>query len=175
MESLVATARAAGYMVEVAANDWITKEITLVLTEDMVRACRPRNQRGGRVFSDARSAAAGQDLATRSRAWLEDVVEVARQLGRGRDGFGIFGTANAATWLASVGDVNCRFFVDEDAHKVGKQHVGRPIYAPDTVPAEVPVLLVFPPAQADAVFARLETRAPHVSWRLPPAPAVSKA
>ena len=154
---LIAVAHTAGYAVDIASNDWITKEITLVLC--------PAATSSPAATVDA---GAGLRVATRAVAWLDATLALARSLCAAGDGLALFGTANAATWLASIPGLLVRFFVDEDPNKIGKTHLGHPIIAPTDVPADTPVLLAFPSAQADEVRARLAARVPGPSWRVPP-------
>jgi SAM-dependent methyltransferase len=155
---LLAAAYTAGYAVELAATDWIAKEITLVLTPAATAV------RGtGRVTPDP---AVARRVVARSLEWLQAFVALVRQLGTAPGGVAIFGTANAATWLASIPGVNVRFFVDEDPNKIGRTHLGHPILAPADVPSGVPVLLAFPSAQAITVRTRLAARAPQPDWRV---------
>jgi hypothetical protein len=155
---LLAAAYAAGYAVELTATDWVAKEITVVLT-------RSASEEHG-TSRAAPDPAAWRSVVARSLDWLQALVGLARRLGSAPGGFGIFGTANAATWLGSVPGVRVRFFVDEDPNKIGRTHLGHPIIAPTDVPPDVPVLLAFPSAQALSLRTRLAVRAPGSDWRV---------
>lgn len=150
---LAAAAGAAGYRVETLATGWIAKEITAIL--------RPA---GGPqpVNTDA---AVGRAMVADAFGWLQRNVCLASELSATPQGLGIFGTANAATWLASVPGIDVKYFVDEDPNRIGKTHLGRPIVAPADAPANAPVLLAFPTAQAIDVRRRLAARAPGPDWR----------
>lgn len=76
-------------------------------------------------------------------AWLRTMLAQAEQV---EGALGIFGTSIAATWLAASLDGRVRFFVDEDPHRVGRQHMDLPIYAPGMSPDRVPVMI---PLRAD--------------------------
>jgi len=60
--------------------------------------------------------------------WLQ---QFATDCNKNSDFIGIFGTSISATWLAvSIGD-KVKFFVDEDVNRIGKTHLGKPIYSPN--------------------------------------------
>lgn len=82
--------------------------------------------------------------------WLAAVRDQARQIaGRGR--FGLFGTAIAGTWLCGELGEAVRFFVDEDPHRIGQTHLGRPIHSPRQVAPGSDVYLALTPEVAAAV------------------------
>jgi hypothetical protein len=87
-------------------------------------------------------------------AWLARVRADAIEAARGRV-FGVFGTSIAGTWLANeLGDA-VAFFVDEDASRVGREHMGRKILAPASTPAGGLVYVALVPDAASAVVRRL--------------------
>jgi hypothetical protein len=95
-------------------------------------------------------------------------VTAARELSR-RGPFGLFGTSIAGTWLCDELGDGVSFFVDEDPHRAGKRHMGRPIHDPARAPGEADVFLALPPGLAEVVASRLErTGAPFRCHR--PAP-----
>ena len=69
--------------------------------------------------------------------------------------FGIFGTSIAATWLAGSLDDKVSFFVDEDPSCQGREHLGRPVFAPHQVPHGAQVFLALVPKIAANVATRL--------------------
>ena len=83
---------------------------------------------------------------------------------RGR--FGIFGTSVAATWLAGGVANAAQFFVDEDAARQGRTHLGRPILKPDQLPRGAKVYLAFAPETAEAIRRRLSQ--PNITFLTPP-------
>lgn len=71
-------------------------------------------------------------------AWLHALLEQGRSI----DGpLGIFGTSIGATWLAAALGDKVQFFVDEDAHRVGREHMGRPIFGPRDAPKNSALLM----------------------------------
>ena len=84
-----------------------------------------------------------------------------------RPGFGLFGTAIAATWLDAQTGQSARFFVDEDTNRIGKTHLGRPILAPSALPPRATVFVALPQPLADAVAARLHRGDPTIEVVLP--------
>lgn len=105
----------------------------------------------------------------RALAWLEGTLSLADRV-RTRRGFGVFGTSIAATWLASSVASPVDFFVDEDPHRQGRHHMGKPVIAPSEVPTDSTVFMCLPHPQAAHVSDRLTP--PRQSWNtlLPPAP-----
>ena len=97
-------------------------------------------------------------------AWLQKLVEQGQAT---RGPLGIFGTSIAATWLgAALGD-KVEFFVDEDVNRIGRKHMGRPIYSPNDAPKHRAVLM---PLRAD-IAAAVEQRLARVGLQfiVPPA------
>jgi len=82
--------------------------------------------------------------------WLTAVRDQAREAA-GEGVFGLFGTSIAATWLCGELEAAVRFFVDEDLHRIGQTHLGRPVYHPEQVPAGSEVYLALTPEVAAAV------------------------
>jgi hypothetical protein len=78
---------------------------------------------------------------------------------------GIFGTSIAATWLAAELEGAAAFFVDEDAARVGKRLMNRPIFAPGKLDAGSNVLVALPHTLAESVARRLER--PGVRYHIP--------
>lgn len=133
----------AGLEVEAVRTDWINKEVSLLAV------ARPHSPPA--TGGDPRQAIARTE---RDIAWLQGVLEHARQAARGGQ-FGIFGTSVAATWLAAgLGDA-VQFFVDEDPAREGRTHLGRPILKPGQIPRGAAVYLAFPREGADAIMRRL--------------------
>ena len=58
---------------------------------------------------------------------------------RGR--VGIFGSSISSTWLAAALGDRAAFFVDEDSNRIGKDHLGRPIYSVEQAPIGLPILM----------------------------------
>jgi len=88
-----------------------------------------------------------QNAATVHIAWLQRLLEQGRSVA---GPIGIFGTSISATWLAAALGEKVVFFVDEDAHRIGRSHMGRPIYGPHEAPKDSAVLM---PLRADIALA----------------------
>ncbi len=132
-KTLAGIANRAGYDVLDSNDNWIAKEIGVIgrrgaVQRSALERCGTEVRRG----------------ANQRLRWLGKIVEEAKALGT----IGIFGTAIAGTWLASMAPEVVRLFVDEDLQRTGKTHLGVRIHAPDTVPAGMPVYLAFPPPLA---------------------------
>jgi SAM-dependent methyltransferase len=87
--------------------------------------------------------------------WLNAQVRNSRELARSSANFGIFGTSISGTWLAGAVDDEVDFFVDEDPQRIGREHMGRPIIAPDNVAENSDVFVPLIPKVAAAVKSRL--------------------
>ena len=141
--SLAYLAARAGLGIEAVSTDWVNKEISLLLVADP-QAPEPAHDEPRQIIFKIEG-----DVA-----WLHNTLEHAREsAGSGR--FGIFGTAVAATWLASgLGDT-VEFFVDEDPARDGRSHLGRPILRPAQVPPGAVVYLAFVREVSSAISRRL--------------------
>jgi hypothetical protein len=155
--SLSSVAVRAGFEVQHASACWVPKELSLVAR---VAGPEPRMTAAGLADSgesDAVFAGWGR-LQTIAATVLSHA---------GLPGFGIFGTAIAATWLDAQTGHPARFFVDEDPNRVGKQHMGRPILAPSDLPEDATVFVALPAVVGDRVAARLRSAKPAVKVLLP--------
>lgn len=140
LRELVASA---GYEVVVAANDWVAKEITII-------ARKP----AAPIAVRAMTRTVATEVVVRARlAWLQEIVARTRRLAAGGN-FGLFGTSIAATWLYGELDGRVEFFVDEDPHRVGQTHLGRPVLAPSQAPVDSDVFLALPLFLAQSIAAR---------------------
>lgn len=141
-DGLRAVVAAAGLEVVTAADDIIPREITLVARPTIAPLPTRHADVGGAVATAARHV-----------RWLAALAEQAR--GMAREGFGVFGTSIGAAWLLGAAGAGVRFFLDEDAAKVGQTWDGRPILKPADAPRDVPVLIGLPDALAADIRARL--------------------
>lgn len=98
----------------------------------------------------------GSDATVKVLAWLQGFSDFSRQVGgKAREGFGIFGVANAGVWLDNVLDRKAEFFVDEDIGRAGHNFMGRPVLHPSKVRPAALVFLPFPIGVARKLAARL--------------------
>lgn len=153
-----AVLKSAGYEVISLATDLVPKELTIIArkTADRENSCTQV------------SASCSSDSTVGSVRWLQSVVESARSVST-MGAFGLFGTAIGATWLFGELGESVSFFVDEDPHRIGKTHMGLPIYRPSEVPADSHVFIALPSSQAKRVRARMEESGFNFGCHMPPA------
>ncbi len=145
----------AGYEVDIVTDGWISRELSVV--------ARPATGPAAFPGVDPDRAAAVIDG---SLDWLRRSLGALVALEKADRPLGMFGTAIAGTWLVASSHAAVSFFVDEDPHRVGRSHLGRPILAPAAVPPGSAVFVGLPPQAAAAVAQRLAT--PTVAWIAPP-------
>jgi hypothetical protein len=126
--------------VRMAAGECVAKELTLL--------ARASSSDSSAVLPAIRPTAA----AVGHVAWLHQVLEQGTTI---HGPVGIFGTSISATWLAAALGDKVAFFVDEDASRVGREHMGRRIFGPADAPKEPTVLMPLRPDIAVAVARRL--------------------
>ena len=98
--------------------------------------------------------------------FLNESIAKAKALAGG-GALGLFGTSIGATWLDAQLASVAGFFVDEDPHRIGKQHEGRPIHAVEGIPAGASVFIVLPTALAERIAQRLRPIRPDVNFVTP--------
>jgi dTDP-4-dehydrorhamnose reductase/2-polyprenyl-3-methyl-5-hydroxy-6-metoxy-1,4-benzoquinol methylase len=154
---------AAGFEVLLTAEDWVPKELTVVARKaDGARATAISAVRGNSVLLRDSRANTAETAVARAPSpsvanhlrWLSDIAATARQLA-GHESFGLFGTSIAAAWLFGELRGAVRFFVDEDANRVGKTCLDRPIYHPSRIPPGSHVFMPLPPALAESIRRRI--------------------
>jgi SAM-dependent methyltransferase len=109
----------------------------------------------GGVIAEKPEAGAGIALVNNHLAWIIQQAKQARSLAAEHRPFGIFGTSISATWLDNLLQGGVGFFVDEDRMRVGRQHMGRPILAPEQAPQGAAIFVPLIPSVAVAVARRL--------------------
>ena len=143
--------------VEVIADDWVTKEISVVATAGQAKHALEND--GASVEKVRRHVAAQID-------WLHAVVNAATAASTEGREFGIFGTSVAAMWLfGQLGDA-VSFFVDEDTSRQGTELYGKPVFHPKDVAAGRIVFAGLIPPVAAAVAERLSVH--DFEMRIPP-------
>jgi SAM-dependent methyltransferase len=157
--TLVTLAQLAGFAVTVLAEDWVFKEISLVLRVNG----QPQPGQQSRAESDQCYKRVRNQIT-----WLGDLLDHAKQASA-RGKFGIFGTAIAGTWLAQVLGPAVSFFVDEDVRRAGKTYLSRPVLLPNQAPVGSAVYLALPPLLAKRISDRLQPACSQVRFVLPPA------
>jgi SAM-dependent methyltransferase len=157
-ETLSALIQRSGYVVDAIPTGWIPKELSLLAHAD---------PRPGISTSQAFEKAEDGDMAERAIRWLRELVAAAREQARGTD-FGLFGTSIAATWLHSEMEDQVHFFVDEDPSRVGRVHMGKPVYHPRDVSGRSLVFIALPTPQADDIKRRMGATYPDLCLSTPP-------
>jgi SAM-dependent methyltransferase len=146
----------AGYCAPVIADDWVTKELSVVAMP-------------GRSTVPFPAPTAPVDVLRRLRAqlrWLDAVVVGAREVTRKGAPVGLFGTSVAAMWLfGQLGD-DIAFFVDEDPSRQDTTLFDRPVLRPSEAPRGATVYIALIPHVARAIAKRLAR--PGVEFSMPP-------
>lgn len=155
-DGLTAVVRAAGFELIASSSEWIRKELTLLAIPG---SSQP-------LASPKKNGDASQRLE-KPVQWLHSLAASARAAARTQR-LGIFGSANAATWLAhELGD-QVAFFVDEDTLRQGKHYLGRPVYAPKDIPAGSTLYFPLPRSVAIEIQSRLNKTALDCNCVIPP-------
>jgi len=142
--SLDRVVRSAGYKVGQLDATCVGKEITL-LAEPAGNEIPTGKPMSVSSDDDARSA-------ERHAEWMHQVLRQGHQVPAR---IGIFGTSISGTWLASALGDRAHFFVDEDPNRIGRTHLGKPIYSPAQAPGDMDILMPMQPEVATAIAARL--------------------
>ena len=129
----------------------VAKELTMLLRS----ATRPDQTSS---FSPDDSATARAHLV-----WLHKLLEQGNSIA---GPLGIFGTSISATWLAAALGGKVQFFVDEDPNRIGRKHMGCPVFSPHDAPTAPAVLL---PLRTDIAIAVAERLAhANLQFTIPP-------
>lgn len=156
-EALERVARSAGYKVGQIDAACVAKELTL-LAEPVTTDVSTSKPMSVSSDDDARAAEGHAE-------WMHQVLRQGHQVSAR---VGIFGTSISGTWLASALGDRVHFFVDEDPNRIGRAHLGKPIYSPAQAPGDIDVLMPIRREVATVIAARLS---PHrLRLVIPPAP-----
>lgn len=147
---------AAGYDVVIAADDWIAKELTVVV----------RRSAGESPPSVRRNTSDNLVAVRRRIEWVAAFGKQIRVLTAQR-AVGILGTSIAGTWLQEELQGAAAFFVDENPSRFGRTFMGRKILSPKDVPDGSWVIVALPTRMAQDVRNRLARVAPNVNWLVP--------
>ena len=145
----------AGMGASVIANNWITKELSVVVHRDGPIVELPPGPPPEAVLKRVEAQV----------AWLKAMIgSAAAASKKGR--FGIFGTSIAAMWLfGEVGD-KVDFFIDEDPSRKQATLFDRPILTPGQAPQDSTIFVALIPDVARAVAGRLSRDGVH--YEVPP-------
>lgn len=165
-DTLAHAAELAGFEVLALGRDWMAKEVGLLARPRAGASATPPAPEG-------QTARQGLALAQGSLDWLRRTVEEARNAAetlhaKGRP-FALFGTAIAGSWLAQELSGQVDRFVDEDALRWGKTHLGLPILGPAQAAPGTGLFLGFPPELARNIAERLAGAYPTLELLLPSA------
>jgi SAM-dependent methyltransferase len=149
--------RSAGYKVGQLDATCVAKELSLLA-----------EPAGTEILTGKPMSVSSDDdarLAERHAEWLHQVLRQGHQMSAR---VGIFGTSISGTWLASALGDRVHFFVDEDPNRIGRTHLGKPVYSPARAPADMDILMPMRPEVATVIAARL---VPHqLKLAIPPVP-----
>lgn len=145
----------AGMGASVIATDWITKELSVVMSSAGPIVTLPQPLTPADVLKRVKA----------QLAWLQAIVDGAKAASK-KGRFGIFGTSIAAMWLFGQVADKVDFFVDEDPSRKQATLFDRPIMAPGDAPKESYIYVALIPQVARAVANRLGR--PGVHFEVPP-------
>jgi SAM-dependent methyltransferase len=154
--SLSILADYAGFGIDCLSTNWVAKELSMT--------AQPR--KNSAVANGQPSESKAAELVFRQIDWLHRFVQAASEALADSGSFGLFGTSIAATWLCSILGDGVSFFVEEDASRVGRRHMGRPVISPIEVAPGSVVFMALTPQIATRIAGRLGS-AP-TDLRLPP-------
>lgn len=145
MADLITIAEQAGYEVLAQSDKWVAREFSILIKP----AVNAKKQ------TTAPNAHANRTTTYPAHAveWLHHIVQQAGQLPKNKKR-GIWGTAIAATWLYSLMGEKVDFFVDEDTNRIGQEHLGKPVYHPNAIPADCHVFVALTPEIATNIVNR---------------------
>jgi hypothetical protein len=149
--TLALLAARAGWQIDALSTAWVAKELSLIAHP----AKAPPPPAASNTASHIRSQI----------DWLLRSADAARLASVEYPTFGLFGASIAATWLAGVLGDKVSFFVEEDHHRAGRIHMGRPILSPTEVSRESLVYIALLPQIASRVATRLANT---FRFQLPP-------
>jgi trans-aconitate methyltransferase len=140
---------AAGFDVVCSDTSWVRKEITMVahLSEHV-----PETTNASLALSTSHISSQYDQLKSHID-WLYGVGGEIREMAANKP-FGIFGSANAATFAYQWAEEEVAFFVDEDPARCGRIHLGRPIFPPTSVPDGSVVYISLPQYLAKEIASR---------------------
>jgi SAM-dependent methyltransferase len=149
---------AAGLEIERLTADAIPKELVAI--------CRvgrqPAPPRPNAVFAVAPKA-----LCENFFHLIDGVLDAAVQAAAMGEEFGVMGSSIAAVWLAAELPDQVQFFVDEDANRIGRKLLGRPIFGLADIPPGATVFIPMSAPVAQGIISRAgkpPVRFEYVDW-----------
>jgi hypothetical protein len=139
----------AGFETLECASSVVRRELTLIARPDS--AAGPPS---GVPPIPASDVLAEHDRLTGMAAWLSQVLELGE---RPRQGgvLAIFGTSIAGTFVGHHLGSRISFFVDEDASRVGSQHLGIPVLSPEEMRRDASLFIPLMPDIAAPIAKRI--------------------
>lgn len=147
----------AGYQITVCSDNWVSREFSILATplgssKTEGKYINSNLSLYKKKDSSRKQIGKASSYPAASLQWLQNIAHLAESLPHDKPR-GIWGTAIAATWVYSVmGKID--FFVDEDANRVGQQHLGKPIYSPNSVPEGSHIFIALTPEIATSIANR---------------------
>lgn len=125
LESLKTIIKRSKFKIVKATSDFIPKELSLICkwTGEENKQNAVKNV----LHSESNNLKKCKSFVNVNIQWL---LELANKSNNQSDCLGIFGTSISATWLATSLGKKVTFFVDEDVNRIGRTHMGKPIYDP---------------------------------------------
>jgi SAM-dependent methyltransferase len=145
-----------GFKIFYTSTEWVPKELTIIAV---------KNLNGEDEAISLKKDNLRKEVLT-CIEWLDSNINDSATLAK-LGVFGIFGTSIAASWLFSEMQGEVAFFVDEDPNRIGKMHLGCPIYHPKNVPENSFVFIPFCPEQANKIKTRLAAHPSDVHFVVP--------
>lgn len=143
MSDLINIANCAGYDIITHSDTWVARELSILI--------KPKASTS--INTNTYHQSSASIYPQKSLEWLHEILSNIKSFPKDKPR-GIWGTAIAATWLYSLLEKNVDFFVDEDTTRVGQEHLGKPIYSPEMIPAGSNVFIALTPEIADKIVNR---------------------
>ena len=148
MPDLIRIAEEAGYHVIVCSDKWVSREFSLLITPAPAASLHTYLEKDFSPYVQRT-----ETYPTHALQWLYEIVKQTQSLPNNTQR-GIWGTAIAATWAYAVMNQQVDFFVDEDLHRIGQYHLGKPVYSPENIPADSDVFIALTPEIASNIYKR---------------------
>lgn len=137
-------------------NCWVTKEISVLV----------KKQKSN--FNQIKKFKPTHNLSKIKLQlnWLNKVVSKGKKISSIKTNFGLFGSSVASTWLANEIGTKVNFFVDEDPNRIGKMHMNKPIFSPESLKKDDLVYIGLIPPIAFKISKKLKKL--NINYQLPP-------
>ncbi len=136
--------RHAGFEILIAADDYVSKELTFLIRKSKNRSFNDKLLQQHSSYEKVRQ----------SLVWLKKTTMKALSVSE-QGNLGLFGTSIAGAWLGGELGQVVKFFVDEDPSRIGNKFMGRKIYHLDDVLPDSYIFLAFPNIIANKIWERM--------------------